>query len=146
MREPHVRFDERDLETEQLLLLPRQISTLLQVLHCSIPTSTRLTHHPKGPLCMLRSPINMRIAMSTSVVCVHGIGQQVSGEDSILSNWVPALRDGNRHANGEPPPAESIGMAFYGDLFRKKGTKSLGIPPYDESDVTEEWEKQLLEA
>jgi len=28
MREPHVRFDERDLETEQLPLLPRQISTL----------------------------------------------------------------------------------------------------------------------
>ena len=28
MREPHVRFDERDLETEQLLLPPRQISTL----------------------------------------------------------------------------------------------------------------------
>jgi hypothetical protein len=27
-------------------------------------------------------------------------------------------------------------MAFYGDLFRKKGTKSLGIPPYDENDVT----------
>ena len=28
MRDPHVRFDERDLETEQLLLPPRQISTL----------------------------------------------------------------------------------------------------------------------
>ncbi len=37
-------------------------------------------------------------------------------------------------------------MAFYGDLFRKRGTKSLSIPPYDENDVTEEWEKQLLEA
>jgi hypothetical protein len=28
MRDPHVRFDERDLETEHLLLPPRQISTL----------------------------------------------------------------------------------------------------------------------
>ena len=37
-------------------------------------------------------------------------------------------------------------MAFYGDLFRKKGTKAVGIPPYDENDVTEEWEKELLEA
>ena len=37
-------------------------------------------------------------------------------------------------------------MAFYGDLFREKGTKSISIPPYDENDVTEEWEKELLQA
>lgn len=80
------------------------------------------------------------------IVCVHGIGQQVRGEDSVLSDWVPALRDGIRRGGGNPPPPERIGMAFYGDLFRKKGTKSLGIQPYDEDDVTKEWEKQLLHA
>jgi pimeloyl-ACP methyl ester carboxylesterase len=87
--------------------------------------------------------------MNTLVVCVHGIGQQLSGEDTMLSDWVPALRDGIRRVDGEPPPPEQIGMAFYGDLFRKKGTKSLkslNIPPYDENDVTEEWERQILEA
>ncbi len=84
--------------------------------------------------------------MSTTIVCVHGIGQQVRGEDSILSEWIPSLRDGIRRAEGEPPAPDCIGMSFYGDLFRKKGAKSLGIPPYDENDVTEEWEKRLLEA
>ena len=84
--------------------------------------------------------------MSTFVACVHGIGQQLAGEDSILSDWVPALRDGIRRAGGEPPPSDRIGMAFYGDLFREKGTKSISIPPYDENDVTEEWEKELLQA
>jgi len=84
--------------------------------------------------------------MSTTIVCVHGIGQQVKGEDSILSDWIPALRDGIRRANGQPPAEDRIGMAFYGDLFRKKGSKSVGIPPYDEKDVANEWEKQLLEA
>jgi hypothetical protein len=37
-------------------------------------------------------------------------------------------------------------MTFYGDLFRKQGTKSLGVPPYDENDVAEEWERELLQA
>jgi hypothetical protein len=83
--------------------------------------------------------------MST-IVCVHGIGQQVSGEESILADWIPALRDGVRRAAGVPPRPGHIEMAFYGDLFREKGTKSLSIPPYDENDVTEELEKQLLEA
>lgn len=84
--------------------------------------------------------------MSTAIVCVHGIGQELKGEDSILNDWIPALRDGIRRANGQPPTPDRIAMAFYGDLFRKKGTKSLAIPPYDERDVDNEWEKQLLEA
>jgi hypothetical protein len=36
--------------------------------------------------------------------------------------------------------------AFYGDLFRPPGTKAVGIPPYDANDVTDDWEKELLEA
>ena len=79
-------------------------------------------------------------------MCVHGIGQQVKGEDSILGDWIPALRDGIRRADKEPPAGDCVAMAFYGDLFRKKGSKSLGIPPYDENDITNEWEMQLLEA
>jgi hypothetical protein len=37
-------------------------------------------------------------------------------------------------------------MAFYGDLFREKGTKSIGIPEYDENDLTDAFEQDLLEA
>ena len=32
------------------------------------------------------------------VVCVHGIGQQVKGEDSLDGEWVLPLRDGMRRA------------------------------------------------
>lgn len=87
--------------------------------------------------------------MSIAILCVHGIGYQTQGADSILSDWVPALRDGVRLAGGEPPAPERLGMAFYGNLFRKKGTKgtkSISIPPYDENDITDESERQLLEA
>ena len=28
------------------------------------------------------------------VVCVHGIGQQVLGEETLLGEWLPALRGG----------------------------------------------------
>jgi hypothetical protein len=28
------------------------------------------------------------------IVCVHGIGQQVAGEQSLLRDWTPALLDG----------------------------------------------------
>jgi len=36
--------------------------------------------------------------------------------------------------------------ASYGDLFRPLGTKAVGIPPYDANDITDDWEKKLLEA
>jgi hypothetical protein len=82
--------------------------------------------------------------MST-IVCFHGLGLQEKGEDTLLSQWTPALRDGVRRAGGDPPDQDAVVMAFYGDIFRKKGTKSLGIPPYDETDVTEKLERELLQ-
>ena len=33
------------------------------------------------------------------VVCVHGVGQQLKGEDVLAGEWVPALRDGMRRAD-----------------------------------------------
>ena len=32
------------------------------------------------------------------VVCVHGVGQQLKGEDSLAGEWALALRDGMRRA------------------------------------------------
>jgi pimeloyl-ACP methyl ester carboxylesterase len=84
-------------------------------------------------------------ATMSKIVCVHGIGQQLKGEDSLLRDWIPAMRDGIRRAGGEPPGPDEVAMSFYGDLFRIAGTKTVGIPPYDVSDVSSDWEKAMLE-
>jgi hypothetical protein len=78
------------------------------------------------------------------IVCVHGIGQQFEGEETLLKEWVPGLRDGVQRAGMTPPLNEDIKMAFYGDLFRRKDTRSISIPPYDEHNVTEEWEREMI--
>jgi len=80
----------------------------------------------------------------SAIVCIHGIGQQLKGEDFLLREWVPAIRDGVRRAGEAPPDPKQISMAFYGHLFRKREGKSFGIPPYDETDIVHEWEKNLL--
>jgi hypothetical protein len=33
------------------------------------------------------------------VLCVHGIGQQLKGEDSLAGEWGPALRNGMRRSD-----------------------------------------------
>jgi hypothetical protein len=78
------------------------------------------------------------------IVAVHGIAQQFVGEHLLHSAWLPALRDGLGRAGVDLPSVDDLKCAFYGDLFRKKGTKALGDVPYDASDVTE-WEQDLLE-
>jgi hypothetical protein len=80
-----------------------------------------------------------------SIVGVHGIGQQVKGPEVVRAAWAPALRDGVRLAGGKPPAEADIGIAFYGDLFRKKG-KSVGEPVYTAVDVEPGFETELLEA
>ena len=84
--------------------------------------------------------------MDGDIVCVHGIGYQLQGSNSILAEWRPALRDGIINAGGEPPNESRIQMAFYGKLFRTPGKKGDEIPPYDESDIVSEYERQLLKA
>lgn len=80
----------------------------------------------------------------SEIVFVHGVGHQFAGEDSIRSDWVPALRDGIRRAEENPPDPEQITIAFYGDLFRRKETKAVTLPPYDTSDIASDWEEDLL--
>ena len=56
------------------------------------------------------------------VVCVHGIGKQMDGEQTLLSQWLPALQDGVTRAGATGLLADAeVGMAFYGDLFRPPG-------------------------
>ncbi|MBP2330009.1 hypothetical protein JOF56_010394 [Kibdelosporangium banguiense] len=77
------------------------------------------------------------------VLLVHGIGQQYKGPESMLTECTPALRDGVRFAGGELA-VEDISAAFYGDLFRPAGSRSIGWPDYDWSDVDETFEADLL--
>jgi pimeloyl-ACP methyl ester carboxylesterase len=83
------------------------------------------------------------------VVCVHGIGQQGKGEDTLRGEWATALRDGMRRggcALTDLPDLEEIGCVFYGDLFRPAG-RLLGVedPWLTAVDATE-FDRELLMA
>ncbi|WP_017585012.1 hypothetical protein [Nocardiopsis ganjiahuensis] len=79
------------------------------------------------------------------IVCVHGIAQQVKGAHTLLADWYPALADGAALAEVEID-RDDVAMAFYGDLFRPKGHRMIGLPEYDSSDVAEGLEQDLLRA
>ncbi len=82
------------------------------------------------------------------VVLVHGIGQQYSGEESVLADWLPGLRDGLKRAS-EPwqPGRDEVAAAFYGDLFRPPGRPlGTGEPLYTAADVAPGLEEDLLRA
>ncbi|WP_306319337.1 MULTISPECIES: hypothetical protein [unclassified Streptomyces] len=85
----------------------------------------------------------------TRVVCIHGIGQQHSGERQLHAAWHPALVDGLTRAAdpspADPLPATDLTCVFYGDLFRPPG-RPLGIqdPPRTAADVAEGLETELL--
>ncbi len=95
-----------------------------------------------------------------SVLCVHGIGQQGLGEESLLASWRPALVDGlTRHTltvSGEPVDgfvaepgvgSPDLEMAFYGDLFRPVGSfLTVGDPMLGPEDVAPGLEQELLAA
>lgn len=79
------------------------------------------------------------------VVLVHGVGQQTGGPETLLTRWLPALRDGVTLAGGTPP-LDGVAMAFYGDLFRPAGTRALGAPPLTAEDVVDPFDQELLMA
>ncbi|MFF9843905.1 antibiotic ABC transporter ATP-binding protein [Streptomyces sp. NPDC013740] len=80
------------------------------------------------------------------VVVVHGIGQEFLGPEQMHRDVVPALRDGVLLAGSPPPAAEDVVCAFYGDLFTEPGTRADDLPPWDEWDVEEGLEAELLDA
>lgn len=77
-----------------------------------------------------------------TIIGVHGIGHQFSGEHALSEQWFPALKDGLARAGRELPDEMTFKCAFYGDLFRPEGKGAT--PPYSAQDV-EDWEAQLLE-
>lgn len=80
------------------------------------------------------------------IVCVHGIGKQGLGEQSLLKDWSPALSDGvTRARHGHDLDEADVAMAFYGDLFRPPGeTLAVGDPRYSAADVDTDFERDLL--
>lgn len=76
-----------------------------------------------------------------TIIGVHGIGHQFSGENTLSDQWLPALKDGLARAGREWPDEATFRCAFYGDLFRPQGKGA--IPPYSAQDVAP-WEAQLL--
>ncbi|REE61306.1 hypothetical protein BX257_3878 [Streptomyces sp. 3212.3] len=82
----------------------------------------------------------------TRVVVVHGIGQEFLGPELMALQVGPALRDGVRLAGGLRLEPENVTCAFYGNLYFADGTRSLDLPPWDETDVEDGLEAELLEA
>jgi hypothetical protein len=83
------------------------------------------------------------------VVCVHGVGQQVKGEDVLAGEWVAALRDGMRRAGAGDavlPGAGDVGFAFYGDVFRPAGRALAVGDAWLAADELDELERGLLAA
>jgi hypothetical protein len=80
------------------------------------------------------------------IVGIHGIAQQVRGPEVLRAAWAPALRDGVFLSGAQPPDEADLEIAFYGDLFRARGGKAVGDPPYTAVDVEEGFERELLEA
>lgn len=80
------------------------------------------------------------------IVCVHGIGQQVAGEHSVLRDWTPALLDGlTRAGHGGAATVDDIAMGFYGNLFRPPGELlAIGDPIFTADDVEPGLEEDLL--
>lgn len=75
------------------------------------------------------------------IVGVHGIGQQFKGEETLRSEWLPALRDGLHRVRATLSDDDDLRCAFYGDVFRKR-IKSLQQPL--EAEDVEDWEAELL--
>lgn len=79
------------------------------------------------------------------IVGVHGIARQFKGEHTLLEEGLPALQDGLRRVNVRFH-GEDMVCAFSGDLFRPSGGKGVGDPQYAAQDITDEWERGMVEA
>jgi hypothetical protein len=82
------------------------------------------------------------------VVCVHGIGAQLLGENQLLETWLPALLDGLRRARpGFLLAPTDVAVAFYGDVFRPPGRLlAIGEPAGAPLGSDDAFERELLDA
>ena len=80
-----------------------------------------------------------------SVLCVHGVGQQRKGPQTLHAEWFPPLSDGCRLA-GRLVRGADIQCVFYGGLFRPVGRAlEIGDPVIRPEDL-DDFEVALLDA
>ncbi|MFE6840833.1 antibiotic ABC transporter ATP-binding protein, partial [Streptomyces sp. NPDC057705] len=80
------------------------------------------------------------------VVLVHGIAQQFEGPESLGLRLGAALRDGVKLSSGLTLEAGDVACAFYGNAFIEPGTRAWDLPRWNEHDVAEGLEADLLDA
>ena len=77
------------------------------------------------------------------IVIIHGIGQQMEGENTLRAGLFPALRDGMSRGGVDVSP-EDVSFASYGEVFRPASEFLAPTAYYDEFDVESGYEEQLL--
>ena len=80
-----------------------------------------------------------------SVLCIHGIAQELKSRESLLAEWAPSLAGGVSNAGGRLDQS-NIDMVFYGGLFRLPGMTKSGcdIPDVSAGDLEDPLEQALL--
>jgi hypothetical protein len=78
------------------------------------------------------------------VVGIHGIGQTFEGGPTEKAEWLAALQGGLEQAGAPGLGNWEFDVVFYGALFRPRGKRAADIPPLNERDIKEDWEKALL--
>lgn len=82
------------------------------------------------------------------IVGIHGIAQQYRGGYRIADVWRSAIRDGlvaaGHMATAEELVPGDVRVAFFGDLFRPRGTMDAGEPPFSPVDLRPGPERDLL--
>lgn len=73
-----------------------------------------------------------------AVVVVHGIGKQYKSAGLLHGCVAAALCGGVEHAGHQPPEADDIAMAFYGNLFRQEGRRGDSGPDGAELSTVEQ--------
>lgn len=81
----------------------------------------------------------------TSILAVHGIGQQMETPQSLHRKWWPAMVAGVRAAGGNLTADATLICPCYGSLFRPIGFLAATDPPFVASDIRT-WEADLLRA
>ncbi|MFD5633659.1 antibiotic ABC transporter ATP-binding protein [Streptomyces sp. NPDC127077] len=80
------------------------------------------------------------------VVLVHGVAQQFEGPELLSLRLGAAVRDGVKLASGLTLQPKDVACAFYGNVFIEPDSRSGDLPPWDEHDVEDGLEAELLDA
>ena len=78
-----------------------------------------------------------------TVICIHGIGQQLKGEEILRSEWLPALKDGSI-GPARPSPTRRLSPSPSTGISRLHDAKAIGNPPLNASDISDPNEQALL--